>query len=69
LIRHRSALRRIARQFSKQIIIAVAIALLICPDPFSDILALGLIGKVGVSINFRGLTGRRKIFKGDPLPM
>jgi len=61
-------LRRIRRRFSKYLMIAGAIALLISPDPFSDILALGLLGKTGILINFKALARKRKkLFKGDPL--
>jgi len=45
-------------------------ALLISPDPFSDVLALGLLGKAGILVNFKVLAGKRKkVFKGDPLGM
>lgn len=54
--------RRIRRQFSKFLMIGGAIALLISPDPFSDVLAFGLLGKAGMSINFKALV-RRKNFK------
>mgnify|MGYP001138952495 CR=1 FL=1 len=55
-------LRRIKRRFCKNLIILVAMALLVSPDPFTDVLAFGLLGKAGMSINFKALV-RRKNFK------
>lgn len=63
-------LRRMKRKFSKFLMIGGAMALLISPDPFSDVLALGLLGKAGILVNFKVLAGKRKkVFKGDPLGM
>ncbi len=45
---------RVDRQFIRNIIIlCVAVALFILPDPFTDILAIWLIGKAGLRTSLR----------------
>jgi len=48
------------KRFSKYLMIAAAVALFICPDPFTDILAFWLMAKAGVSMNFKVLARRTK---------
>jgi len=58
-------LRRIAcgwRWVLKGLMVSAAVALLICPDPFTDVLAFGLMAKAGVSMNFKALARRMKHF-------
>lgn len=50
------------KRFSKYLMIAAAVALFICPDPFTDILAFWLMAKAGVSMNLKVLARRTNIF-------
>jgi len=51
--------------FLKCLLISVAMALFICPDPLTDKLAFWILGKASLSIDFTMLVGKvRNIFFG-----
>jgi len=48
------------KRFFRCLMIAAAVALFICPDPFTDILAFWLMAKAGVLMNFKAVARRAK---------